>query len=87
MAALAAAPKATLAQFLKAFRSKEKLSITTARTEMRAQLVTLHADRVALRGLRQQEVKVEIDIRGIDKKAVKVKTRKATIATGRTAGR
>lgn len=87
VAALAAASPADLRAFFKAFGRRERLAITSARTTMRASLVTLHADRVALRGLHQQEVKVEIEIKGISKKEVKVKTRKTSIAGGRTAGR
>ncbi len=87
VAALAGASASDLKAFFKAFSRRERLAINSARTEMKAQLVTLHADRVTLRGLRQQEVKVEIEVKGIDKRAVKVRTRKTTIAGGRSAGR
>lgn len=85
--ALAAASPADLRAFFKAFGKRERLAIQSARTEMKAQLVTLHADRVALRGLRQQEVKVEIEIKGINKRDVRVRTRRTTTAGGRNAGR
>lgn len=85
LAALLAGKPKQRNQFFKLFRERERLAVTTARTEMKSQLVTLHADQVRLVGLRRQEVKVEIEIKGINRRQVRVK--QTATATGRNAGR
>lgn len=58
VAALAQAKPGQLREFFKAFSSRERLAIRTARATMRAQLVNLHAARVQLHQVRAQEGRV-----------------------------
>ncbi len=61
-----------------ALLARERLAQRIARTTMHAQLVTLHADRVQLRGVRQQEVKVEIELKGVLKDQARVKVKQSS---------
>ncbi len=61
-----------------ALLARERLASQTARVAMRAQLVTLHADRVQLRGVQRQEVKVEVEIKGLAKDQARVKVKQSS---------